>query len=707
MTSPFTRRPHSASEHFRLHFYGAVLYLRERLAAVAPEQVALLGPYLDELDAAGCGGRAEWAAGLADWEAKSPVRLPLAALGDTAGIGREALVRLFVIGLPEEDPRFGALFGAVQGGQPWPAAGLIANWDDDPRTRLAARRALGDLLALGLVEAVDPGLPEHARTLRPQPLIWDAVRGDVPHRLAEWARYEPADALPHLADLVLPEDVRRRAATVAGMLAGSSAGAPRGTSAEAPPGTASAAGVVAYVVVRGPRTGGRRTLLRALAAELGRGALDLSALTGEAGSRWRIAGPLATLLHALPIITLDPAPGETTPVPHLGAYSGPVGLRMPIHGGTAAAGAATLMLGMPGEAERRRHWEAGLAGYAAADIPALAAAHRMPGGTIRRVARAAAAEASADGRAEVVAADVARAGRAVRAELLDTLATRVPAHGTWDDVVTSEDTRADLLLLERRCRNRERLPGTLPPAFGAGFGAGVRAMFTGPSGTGKTLSARVLAAVLGKDLYRLDLSTVVNKYLGETEKNLDRVLGHAEALDVVLLVDEGDALLTRRTGVQTANDRYANLETDYLLQRLESFEGIVVLTTNAEQHIDAAFERRLDAIVDFPAPGPAERWAIWRRHLPAGAAVDDVFLAEAAARCALTGGKIRGAVLHASLLALDDSGAITTAHLAEAIRREYRKMGAVCPLRGTAAHGSTAHGTGAHGTVAHGTGAYA
>ncbi|MGV9386421.1 ATP-binding protein [Nonomuraea sp. NPDC003707] len=683
MRNPFTGRPHSAAEHFRLHFYGAVLYLRERLAAVAPERVALLGPYLDELDATGCGSRAEWEAGLAAWEAKSPVRLSLAGLGDTAGIGRDALLLLFVIGLGEEDPRFGALFEAIQGGQPWPAARLIANWDDDPRTRLAARRALGDLLALGLVEAVDPSLPENAWTLRPQPLIWDAVRGDVPHRLAEWARYEPADALPTLADLILPEDVRRRAAALARMLPGTLAGVPPGT----PPPGALAAGVVAHVVVRGPRTGGRRTLLRALAGGLGRGALDLSALTGQASDpRWRIAGLLATLLHALPIITLDPAPGETAPVPQLAAYSGPVGLRLPIHGGAAADGTMTLVLGMPGEAERRRHWEAGLAGYAAADTAALAVAYRMPGGTIRRVARSAAAEASADGRAEVVAADVVRASRAVRAEPLDTLATRIPVHGTWDDLVTAEDTKAELLLLERRCRNRERLPGTLPPAFGTGFGPGVRAMFTGPSGTGKTLSAHILAAILGKDLYRLDLSTVVNKYLGETEKNLDRVLGHAETLDVVLLMDEGDALLTQRTGVRTANDRYANLETDYLLQRMESFEGVLVLTTNAEQHVDAAFERRLDVVIDFPTPGPAERWAIWRLHLRAGGPVDDGFLAEAAARCALTGGQIRSAVLHASLLALDDTGVITTAHLAEAIRREYRKMGAVCPLRRAAAH---------------------
>src|SRR5262249_20729988 len=152
---------------------------------------------------------------------------------------------------------------------------------------------------------------------------------------------------------------------------------------------------------------------------------------------------------------------------------------------------------------------------------------------------------------------------------------------------------------------------------------------------------------------RLDLSGVVNKYLGETEKNLERVLEHVEALDVVLLLDEGEALLARRTDVQNANDRYANLETNYLLQRLESFDGIVVITTNAERHLDAALGRRLDVIIHFPAPGAVEREALWRAHLPGDHAVGGDLLRELAGRCALTGGQIRNAVLHSSLLAMD------------------------------------------------------
>jgi len=213
----------------------------------------------------------------------------------------------------------------------------------------------------------------------------------------------------------------------------------------------------------------------------------------------------------------------------------------------------------------------------------------------------------------------------------------------------------------------------------------VRALFHGPSGTGKTLAAQLLAASLQMDLYRLDLSMVVNKYIGETEKNLDRIFARAEELDVILLLDEGDALLTHRTSVQTSNDRYANLETNYLLQRLESYEGILIVTTNALDCIDAAFQRRMDVMVDFRPPEAAERWNIWQIHLPFAHQVEAPLLAELASRCVLTGGQIRNAALHASVLALDRGEPVNSLHVELAVQREYRKTGGVCPLRRTAA----------------------
>jgi SpoVK/Ycf46/Vps4 family AAA+-type ATPase len=206
-------------------------------------------------------------------------------------------------------------------------------------------------------------------------------------------------------------------------------------------------------------------------------------------------------------------------------------------------------------------------------------------------------------------------------------------------------------------------------------------LFTGVSGSGKTLAARALAAELGMDLYRVDLAAVINKYIGETEKNLHRVLSRAEALDVVLLLDEGDALLGNRTEVRSANDRYANLETDYLLQRLETYQGIVVVTTNLGENIDSAFQRRMDVVVPFFAPQAEERFRILELHLPEDHEVGFELLERFAVGCALTGGQLRNAALHASLLAFEDGGGpVVGGHLEEALRNEYRKAGAAYPL---------------------------
>jgi SpoVK/Ycf46/Vps4 family AAA+-type ATPase len=282
----------------------------------------------------------------------------------------------------------------------------------------------------------------------------------------------------------------------------------------------------------------------------------------------------------------------------------------------------------------------------------------------------------------VTLADVQEACRALNRQLLDTLATHLDGDGlSWQMLVVSDGVAERLGELERRCRHRERLPERLGPAFGVGGNRGVRALLTGPSGAGKTLAARILAAELGMDLYRVDLAAVVNKYIGETEKNLHRVLSTAEDLDVVLLLDEGDALLGSRTEVRTANDRYANLETNYLLQRLESYQGIVLITTNAAENIDSAFQRRMDVVLNFTAPQAEERWHIWRLHLPPAHAVDSLALERIAARCAMTGGQIRNAAQLATLLALDSPlGVVTDSHLEQAVHSEYRKAGATSPL---------------------------
>jgi SpoVK/Ycf46/Vps4 family AAA+-type ATPase len=305
----------------------------------------------------------------------------------------------------------------------------------------------------------------------------------------------------------------------------------------------------------------------------------------------------------------------------------------------------------------------------------------MTGGNVRRAAGLARAHSALEGRADVTPSDVRQACRALNRQALDTLAAWVPATGEWGQLAVAPETARELETLEARCRHRERLQEFIGAAFGPRGNPGVRALFCGPSGTGKSLAARLLAAALQMDLYRLDLSSVINKYIGETEKSLNQVFTLAEELDVILLLDEGDSLMTQRTAVQTSNDRYANLETNYLLQRLETYDGILIVTTNAPEGIDGAFRRRMDVVVEFGPPGVHERWAIWQTHLPSAHAVDAELLQDLAARCTLNGAQIRNAALHASLLALEDGGVILSSHVDAAVQREYRKSGGVCPLR--------------------------
>jgi hypothetical protein len=645
--NPLANVRHTQSMQFRLHFFGAALRVREH---VPEERFPFLNAYAEDVEAAGIDTASIWDDAVARWEGGT--QLPLTRLASAAELDAEATHALFVVGLVEEDARFGAIFEELTG-HSRPTPGLMHAWW--PRSRPSLRR----LAELGLVDTDGGDTPHADSPLRVAPVVWDALRGDAPGALAAWARHHSLDDLTPLDELILPdhllEVVRRAATTLEG-------------------------GAARALVVRGPAACGRRTLAGAVARASGYGLLEVSGLPQD-DTRWRQVGPLATLLDALPAIALDVPPGETVDVPDLAGWTGPVAVVIGKHGavsGPAVEHAVTFVLDVPDPASRALHWAAAL-GHGPPHEE-LAHRFRMTGGNIRRTAALARAEAALGGREHPSTEDVVRGARALQAQLLETLAARVPTETDWGRLAVQPETMRELRMLEARCRHRERLGDVLGPAAGSDLTAGVRALLTGPSGTGKTLAARTLAGVLGIDLYRIDLSTVVNKYLGETEKNLNTLFSRAEEADAALLLDEGDALLTRRTDVHTSNDRYANLETNFLLQRLESFEGILLVTTNAGDRIDDAFARRMDVVVDFALPDELERWSIWQLHLPATHRVSDALLEELAARCALSGGQMRNAVLHACLLALEDGGVIRSDQLEAAVRREYLKIGQVCPL---------------------------
>jgi SpoVK/Ycf46/Vps4 family AAA+-type ATPase len=212
--------------------------------------------------------------------------------------------------------------------------------------------------------------------------------------------------------------------------------------------------------------------------------------------------------------------------------------------------------------------------------------------------------------------------------------------------------------------------GGLPPST-----SGLTALFAGESGTGKTMATQVLARDLGLELFRIDLATVVSKYIGETEKNLDRIFAAAEGSNAVLLFDEADALFGKRSEVRDAHDRYANVEVAYLLQRIEGYAGAAILTTNLRQNIDEGFLRRLDLVIDFPFPEPSERERLWRRLLPANAPLEELDIPFLAARFKLSGGSIRNATLTGALLAADEGRRLSMEHLVRAVALEYDKLG--------------------------------
>ena len=322
-------------------------------------------------------------------------------------------------------------------------------------------------------------------------------------------------------------------------------------------------------------------------------------------------------------------------------------------------------------------WRSRLPGASDEVVANAASAFTLRPGSI--VAAAQNALAGAGGIATAVTRDGIHDG--VRARLgdeLGTLATRIEWRQTWNDLVLPPDQFEQIIELVARVRHRTTVLETW--GFGAkvGKGHGVTALFSGPPGTGKTMVAGLIASELGLDLYQVDLSKVVSKYIGETEKQLASLFDAAEAGHAILLFDEADSLFAKRTEVKSSNDRYANLEVNFLLQRMETFTGISLLTTNHETALDEAFRRRISLHVRFPMPEEKEREHLWHAMLPKEAPVaGEIDAGRLAREFEMSGGYIKNATIRAAYLAAEAGSPITMAHLAKSARAEYEAMGKI------------------------------
>jgi len=342
-----------------------------------------------------------------------------------------------------------------------------------------------------------------------------------------------------------------------------------------------------------------------------------------------------------------------------------------------------LELPQPGSAERLALWRTFVGGNGVG-LEEVASTFRLSGGQIRDAAATARSLARSRQPADpqVTSADLHAACRLQSNRKLAQLAQKITPHYTWDDIVLPADQLAQLREIADQVRYRALVYDTWGFDAKLAMGKGINVLFSGPPGTGKTMAADVLAGTLGVDLYKIDLSVVVSKYIGETEKNLSRIFAEARTSNAILFFDEADALFGKRTQVRDAHDRYANVEISFLLQKMEEYEGLVILATNMRQNMDEAFVRRLHFMVELPLPGAADRRRIWEQIWPSATPRDvELDLGDLAERVEVAGGNIRNIALSSAFLAAADGGIVSMRHVVAAVRREYQKIGKV--LTGT------------------------
>ncbi len=578
-------------------------------------------------------------------------------LPTAAGVTALDTELLLVAMAPDADSRFEQFYGYLNDDVTRRRAtvGLALRLCGVPEASAAGRSRLeadAPLVATGLLAVEEPDRPFLSRTLRvPDRVAGYLLGDDRPDPALATVLDDAAAPVPGLPDAGLLAQALRAGAHVVYLR-------------ERPGGSGLALGVTALARLGMPALAVDATRL-AESPELARPLLR-EALLRAAGV---VLGPLDGTGAAA---VLDAFAGRAVPI----VLYGTVGWdprwspRPPLRLDAAPVPAAV----------RAAVWRATLDGMLAVGVdPAAVTAHFTLGPPqIRRAAEAAALSAlGGDG---TITAELLRHGaRSQNAAGLERLARRIEPAVGWPDLVLPQSVLGQLRELAARARHRDRVLEEWRMRPGGGRGRGVTGLFAGDSGTGKTMSAEVIAASLGLDLYTVNLATVVDKYVGETEKNLERIFTEAAGVNGVLLFDEADAIFGKRSEVRDAHDRYANIESAYLLQRMETFDGIAILATNLRANLDEAFTRRLDVVVDFPLPDEELRGALWDRCLgeclPRSSDVDLGFLAAA---FELAGGHIRSAAVTAAYLAAEAGRPVDMADLVGAVAREYRKLGRLC-----------------------------
>ncbi|MFI8965964.1 AAA family ATPase [Streptomyces sp. NPDC053493] len=645
--------------------------------------------------------------------ADPPPGSPLAVLAGRFGLAPLDLDLLLVALAPDLDARFERLYGYLNDDltRRRPTVGLaleLVGRTGIPSARFRLSPG-APLVSGGLVELTEPERPPLSRVLAvPDRVTAHLLGDDTPDpRLAELLgggaedpAADPAErdrAVAALRTGTGHVHLRARGGDAAGL----ASAALRAAGLPALCLDAAAFGLDERAVPALARAVAREARLTGGGVVLG----PLEALPDQPGVRDRLLRTVCAALRGVPLLTYgtsgwEPAWAADTPVTLPVATPAPA--RHAERWRHALEQALTELTGRGGPSGPARSAGAGSAGSAwvgdgasepseripdgsrdgspveVPDVEALAlsvAAHRLDAGQLRRAAGTAVRTAVLDGR-PVTPDDLRTAVRGQSGAGLARLARRVEPAVGWDDLVLPPPTHRQLRELSVRARHRDQVLGQWGMRPGGGRGRGVIALFAGSSGTGKTMSAEVVAADLGMDLYVVDLSTVVDKYVGETEKNLERIFTEASSVNAVLLFDEADAIFGKRSEVKDAHDRHANVESAYLLQRMESFDGIAVLTTNLRANLDEAFTRRLDVIADFPVPDAAQRLALWERclgdRLPRA---DDLDLDFCAERFELAGGNIRACAVTAAYAAAAAGGSLTMTQVVTAVAEEYRKLG--------------------------------